>query len=429
MKKVISVQLLLLVAILSITSVFAQESITVDTKGVGLKREDALQDALRNAVSQAIGVSLVSESRVENFVLIEDAIQTRTQGYIERYNVTKEVPFPDRYEISIKATVGLAPLRADIQTLSRSVGGIRFLTMYDPRTPKEDEATQYDFAVERVNEYLANKKYRYIEKRRFDQLRQEALAIFRDGGNEESFVQRLGFTSDAQFIILIKRISVQTRSEAFDTRTSSKVLIEAAAYDNCTAEGLGTVVLESDWKGSRDKSAGVMQGIQEAIQENMYKLMYVFNSYVGEWINNGTPFELRFYSVGGFRDFRELRTKLTSKPEFGGQMEIVSVDNYTKLICTFKKRPDMLADAVLDLADQVPNLKEKVLDVKFIYGRQISFAPQNVTVPELQVVRPMGESDTQTTTAKPAPTPTKKNTTTTHKKTTDTKSKSTNKKK
>jgi hypothetical protein len=70
--------------------------------------------------------------------------------------------------------------------------------------------------------------------------------------------------------------------------------------------------------------------------------------------------------------------------EFGGDMEIVSVENYTKLNCTFRKKPDELADKVLDIADQIPGFKEKVLDVKLIYGRQINFAPRNVVVPELQ---------------------------------------------
>jgi hypothetical protein len=361
-----------------------QSEVEVDAKGVGMKRDDALQDALRNAIGQAMGVALSSETKVENFVVIQDAIQTRVQGYITSYSINKEIPFTDRYEISIHAKVSLAPLKADLRALSQSVGGIRFLVMYDPRSVPEAEVANYESAVERINGYLASKKYRYIEKKRFDQLKKESLQIMHESQpNEESYVQKLGIMADAQFIIFISNVSVATKSEAFDTRISKKVNIEAKAYDNCTSEGLGTVVLSGDWKSSFDMNAA----INDAVRKNFDSLLYTFTSYIGDWANNGTPFELRFYSSGTYRDLRELRQKMKDDNSFAGQFEIISLTNYTKINCNFSKKPDELADKVLDLADEIPALKEKKMDVKFIYGRQVSFAPQNVTVPDLPSVQ------------------------------------------
>jgi len=357
----------------------------VEVKGIGVRRDDALQDALRNAIGQAMGVALVSETTVENFVLVKDAITARTEGYVSSYKVVNEAPFPDRYEITISATVSLSPLKADAQLLSQAIGGVRFLVMYDPSTIKPEEVANYDYAVERVNEYLAERKYRYIDKRRFESLKKEAIGIYQDSEtNKETYVQRIGMMADAQFIIYISKISISSRSEAFDTRTASKITIEARAYDNCTGEGLGTIAIESDWKSSRDPKTGVNDGIKEALTNNFSKLLYLFNQYIGNWVNNGTPFELRFYSIGSFRDFRDLRTKMLSDPKFGGQLEILSFNNYTKLNLTFKDKPDELAYKILDFADAIPEFKSKVLDVKLIYGRQINFAPQKVTVPELQ---------------------------------------------
>jgi hypothetical protein len=356
--------------------------VEVDVRGVGMRRDDALEDALRNAVGQAMGVALTSETKVENFVVIKDAIETHTQGYITSFNVTKENPFPDRFEINIRAKVNLSPLKADIKALAQSVGGIRFLVMYDPRNVPQGEIANYDMAVERINGYLASKKYRYIEKKRFDQLKKESLNISHEEGTAESYVQHLGIMADAQFIIFISNISVATKSEAFDTRTSRKVNIEVKAYDNCTAEGLGTVVLSSEWKSAND----VNTAINDAVTKNFDNLLHTFTSYIGDWANNGTPFELRFYSSGTYRDMRDLRQKLKDDNSFAGQLEIVSLTNYTKINCNFKKKPDELADKVLDLADEIPAFKEKRMDVKFIYGRQVSFAPHNVTPPDLPVV-------------------------------------------
>lgn len=360
---------------------------TVEAKGVGLTREDALQDAYRNAISQAVGVSVTSETKVENFIVLQDAISSRTQGYITKYDVIKEIPFPDRFEMYIRATVSLSPLKADMNILAKQIGGVRFLVMYDDRNLTPEEITNYDFTVERINEWLSGKGYRYIEKKRFDELKKEARGVGHEiAPTEEKYIQRLGMMADAQFIIFISKIHTSTRSEDFDTKVASKHLIEIKSYDNCTAEGLGTTTMESGWSSSRDKS-GQLAGLQEAVKNDMNKLMGTFMRYIGNWVNNGTPFELRFYQVGTYRDFRALKTKLQEDSNFGGEMEIVSIDNYTKLNCTFKNKPDQLADKILDFADGIPELKAKVLDIKLIYGRQINFAPQKVTVPELQQVK------------------------------------------
>lgn len=358
----------------------------VEAKGVGLKRDDALQDALRNAVGQAAGVAISSETSMENFMVIRDAVSSKTEGYVATYTVIKETPFPDRYEITIQAKVSLNPLKADMQLLSKAIGGVRFLVMYNSRKVKAEEKPYYDYAVERINEFLAERKYRYIDKERSAQLLKEAEGIYQNSEtNQETYVQHIGMKADAQFIILISNISTSSRSEAFDTRTASKIIIEAKAYDNCTAEGLGTIALESDWKSGADQKSTMYEGIKEGVNLGITKLLYLFNSYIGGWVNNGTPFELRFYSIGTFRDFRELRNKMLSDTKFGGQIEIVSFDNYTKLNLTYKDRPDELAYKILDYADAIPEFKSKVLDVKLIYGRQINFAPQKVNVPELEI--------------------------------------------
>lgn len=370
----------------------------VEARGVGVNREDALQNALRLCVEQAAGISLSSETRVENFIVIKDAITSKSEGYITSYTIVKEIPFPDRYEVTVRAKVSLSPMKADFSILAKSVGGIRFLVMYDERTVSSGDFTNYEFTVERVNEFLSQRGYRYIDKKRFDELKAESRGIMNDVKiSEETYIQHLGMKADAQFIILIKNIRISTRSEAFDTRTSSKIIIECKAYDNCTAEGLGTIILESDWKSGREVGSQILAGISEAIERDFMKLLGTFTRYIGSWANNGTPYELRFYHTGSYRELRSLRSKLQNDSDFGGEMEIVSFDNFTKLNCTFKNKPDQLADKILDYADAIPELAAKKLDVKYIYGRQINFAPSNFTLEQLNIVTPEKTGNPSTT--------------------------------
>ena len=362
------------------------EVVQTEAKGTGLKREDALQDALRNAIGQAVGVAMQSETKVENYLVISDAISSNVNGYIKSYEVLGETPFPDRYELKVKAAVTTSSMKADFSLLARGIGGVRFMVVYDPRSLDEEKKNAFNLAVDRMNEYLSTKGYRYIERKRFESLRQEASRILEADKSEISYVQQLGLLSDAQFIIHLENMTTESRSEQFDTRTSSKVTMQVKAYDNCTAEGLGMMVFESGRNSSSDPAQVLREGITEAINKNADQLIGRFASYIGNWINNGTPYELRFYNAGTYRDFRDLRAKMKELSQFGGEMEIVAADNYTKLNCTFKKKPDELADKVLDIADQIPGFKEKVMDVKLIYGRQINFAPRNAVVPQLPSV-------------------------------------------
>ncbi len=390
--------ILLIIAFFMITyenngqSINANNTKPVEVTGVGISRDDALQDALRAAVGKAVGVYVTSETTVENFMVVKDAVSTNSRGYIKSYEVLKEIPFPDRHEVTIKALVSLDPLEADVQMLTNQIGGVRFLVIYDDRKVNDNEKDLYNYTVEKVNNYLASNNYRYIENTRYKELRREASNIMQDTDTSSlTYVQQLGLLAGAEFIIYISKIHINSRSEAFDTRTASQIIVEIKTYDNCTAEGLGTVMLKSEWNSSPDKKASQIQGIDQAIKKDLKLLMASFNNYIGNWVNSGIPYELRFYQVGTFRDFRTLRTKIRNDEHFGGQFNITSVNNYTKLNITYKMLPDQLAFQMLDFADQIPAMQEKVLDVLLIYGRQISFAPQNVVVPELNKAKQVME--------------------------------------
>lgn len=358
---------------------FSQQA--VEAKGTGLNRTDALQDALRNAVSQAVGVNLRSETRVENYMIISDAIASNTSGYIKKYNILKEIPFPDRFEITIQAEVTTNSLEADFKLLSKTIGGVRFLVTVDPSVQNENEKKDLQLAVDKINSFLAERSYRYVDQSRLKTLQNERSNLMQDSNSQLSYAQQLAVLTNAQFIILVSQLTTSEVKGAFDIVQGKKVGFQARAFDNCTGEGLGTITLESIPKSGTTTSTS--QAINQAVDLNFSKLIGMFSSYIGNWINSGTPYELRFYNSGSFRDLRTLRTKLKADKSFGGDLEIVSANNYTKLICTYKDKADELADKILDYADEIPTLKKQLLDVKMIYGRQINFAPQSYIIPNL----------------------------------------------
>ncbi len=109
--------------------VFAQfshaEPQTVTTVGVApytagneaKARDMAIQDAMRKAVEQAVGTMVAAETMVENYQLVRDNVFTKTQGYIQRYDVVSAGPKGNLYEVTISAIVAVENLKNDLSAL------------------------------------------------------------------------------------------------------------------------------------------------------------------------------------------------------------------------------------------------------------------------------------------------------------------------
>lgn len=73
-------------------------------------RQQALTDALREAVRSGAGVDLVSESQIENFELQFDRTFSKARGYVKKYEVLSAGLTDDGfYTVRIKADVGDTP--------------------------------------------------------------------------------------------------------------------------------------------------------------------------------------------------------------------------------------------------------------------------------------------------------------------------------
>jgi hypothetical protein len=80
-----------------------EKAITVT--GTGGTRNDAIQDALRNAVERATGVFVYSVSEVKNFQLEKDKIIAASRGFVKDYAVMDERKYDGVYILTATVTV------------------------------------------------------------------------------------------------------------------------------------------------------------------------------------------------------------------------------------------------------------------------------------------------------------------------------------
>jgi len=358
----------ILILFFNIYSSFGQELI-VEVKGVGLTRTDAINDARREAVGKAFGVSVQSTTEVRDFMTIRDAISTQTSGWITWDSIIKETPLTNKYEIVLKAKVSQKVLEKSVKTLSQWLGGLQFLVFYDPREVLQEHLPFYEYAYDRINEQLKKREYRYVEKNVFDNFTKTGeIEKLKKDTSEYSYMQKLGASVKAEFTIFIKKIEIRDyAAEGFSS--GYKVTIHAIAYDNCTAEGFAPVVMEGS-SANPDKNTGIHTAIDDAVLKGADAMLYQFNKYMGDWTNSGAVFELRFYGID-YEELRPLKSKIKNDTLFGQQLSINDETTYSKWNMNFNSKPDELLDYVLDNAT--------FLKKSNIYGRLISFKPRTVT--------------------------------------------------
>lgn len=85
--------------------------------GADIARDHALDDALRKAVEQGVGVYINSETQVENFQLLSDNIYSRTRGYVTGYRIISEGQDGDLYRVVVRAVVNTGDIENDLAAI------------------------------------------------------------------------------------------------------------------------------------------------------------------------------------------------------------------------------------------------------------------------------------------------------------------------
>ncbi|WP_293728252.1 hypothetical protein [uncultured Phascolarctobacterium sp.] len=89
-------------SILLSSNVFAKN---ITTTGVGVTEAEATDDALRNALENAVGVLIDSETIVENNTLLNDKVYATSRGFINSYQVVGTQKNVDGWCVTVNAEI------------------------------------------------------------------------------------------------------------------------------------------------------------------------------------------------------------------------------------------------------------------------------------------------------------------------------------
>ncbi len=128
---------LLFVSVLLWVFLFCPFSFAADVTatGEGISKQEAINNAIRNATEQALGAYVDSKTMVNKSELIYDKISTASAGYVKGYDVLKEGkdPISGTYKVQIKASIDDFKLK---NVFSEFMG--------DPRAQRTFQETKFD---------------------------------------------------------------------------------------------------------------------------------------------------------------------------------------------------------------------------------------------------------------------------------------------
>jgi len=89
------------------TNATLAQEVTVD--GVGIDKDSAVRDAMRNAVENVIGTYIDSRTLVDKSVVALDEIYAKSQGFVKNVNVLKENDYSGEYRVTARIDVDTNP--------------------------------------------------------------------------------------------------------------------------------------------------------------------------------------------------------------------------------------------------------------------------------------------------------------------------------
>jgi len=90
-------------------------------KDVAKATDQAVQAALREAVSQAAGVFISSDTSIKNSVLVRDEITSHAKGYVKKYDITSKSTDRGVVKVTVKADVLASDIDKDLAVVKQIV--------------------------------------------------------------------------------------------------------------------------------------------------------------------------------------------------------------------------------------------------------------------------------------------------------------------
>ncbi|MCK8817877.1 flagellar assembly protein T N-terminal domain-containing protein [Natroniella sulfidigena] len=289
-----AVLLALIIVLFSSPIAFAQEGNYVEVEGranisagnLVQARDMATTDAFRNAVEKGVGVFIDSQTKTNNYELIEDSIFSQAQGYVADYEVLDTWNQDGVFYVKIRALVQEELLEDDLDALDLVIhraGDPRVMVVipgeeYIRRRWNSARAISTPAAEREITRQLLDAGFRLIDQNQVDQARNSEGVRRALAGDADAF-RELRAEYDADLLVIGEATSqfVEERQGFYSYRaTLSTEVVETDTAELVASHGVSESGIDiTETAAARDSlaNAGAKMGeylldvVSEAISD------------------------------------------------------------------------------------------------------------------------------------------------------------------
>ena len=240
------------------TNAESVKEVEVEGKGAGISaraHDDAIEEALRRAVEQGVGVYVNSQTLTEKFKLVNDTILAKAAGFVRTYKITKEWKDEEFTYVKIRAEVSLAELRDDemaIKLMYDLAGQPKIMIVGTEKI--SGTASDSDSVQVALEEKLVDKGFAVIDKTQIEEVMARDVAL-----NQENYEKAaaLGKRYKADIVVTYKAnadyLGKETISDVVFHRYQTSISARIIASD--TARVLGTAEVQGSQGAGGDEAA------------------------------------------------------------------------------------------------------------------------------------------------------------------------------
>jgi hypothetical protein len=283
---------------------------TILANDLGAARDQAIEDAMRKAVQQALGTYIKSETLVENFQLVEDRILTWSAGYVKKYDILKEGKAPmDSYEVQMRATVNLSDLRNDDGALATLLEqeNPRVMVMIAEQNIGETNTLHYfeadlTAAETTIIEAFRNKGFEVVDANQSKENQQRDQVLSALEGNSKA-AAAIAAAQHAELIITGKAVAKVATGFNLGGMKSCQANITTRIISADNAKIIAATSANAA-QPHIDEVTGGTQAIQKAAKKCADSLLAKVTAAAQKKFYNQTTVNLR---VQGYQDYNELQ--------------------------------------------------------------------------------------------------------------------------
>ncbi|RMF62113.1 MAG: hypothetical protein D6748_00170 [Calditrichaeota bacterium] len=274
--------------------------------------DDALANALRNAVEQVIGTMVQSDVLVENYQVVEDRIYSRTMGYVKSYETVSSTKRGDNIlEVTIQAVVKKGDLENDLNAIGlliRQKNKPRLMVLIEEQNM---DRYYHSYAVdlnttetELTNKFL-EKGFTFVDKNVVaHSLQKDAILAAIEG--DAAMARAIASESGAEVLIIGKAIAKPASGGPSVLKSAGMVSCQATINLRAVQADNGRIIATTSQHAAAahiDQMTGGTQALQKAAALAAEDLSRkILESWRSEVYSSNTV-QLRILNIPSFRDF------------------------------------------------------------------------------------------------------------------------------